>query len=141
MSFAPEQIHFDTWPKVHALLAPVMERCGTTAAELIDELLAGTAQLWVYRKGGDPIAAAVSELVETHLGLVVHGRLLAKARSARIGGIVDDAVDCVSRHARMVGAVGISIEGRTGWARLLARKGWRCRSVTMHLSLVAEDVA
>ncbi len=135
MSFAPEQIDTDSWPKVYALLRPAMDFCGTGAAELIDQLLAGTAQLWVYRKGGDPVAAAVSELVHTPLGLIVHGRLLATDRNAKISGVIDDAIGCVTRHARMAGAVGIEIEGRPGWARVLARKGWRCKTVEMSLPL------
>ena len=96
MTFAPEAIHPDTWPAVHAVLAPALAISGEHASELVDQLLDGTAQLWVLRKGGDPIAAAVSELISSPSGLLVHGRLLA---GVRMSEWLDNIIDCITRHA------------------------------------------
>lgn len=130
MTFAPENIHPGTWPALHALLAPAIKHGNdSTVAELIDELLAHTAQLWVKRtKGGDPIAVAVSELVPTPSGPLVHGRLLAGRGMALW---VDELIACISDHGRYVGAIGISITGRKGWVRVLGKRGWKERAVTM----------
>ena len=136
MSFAPETIHPDTWPAVHAVLAPALAVSGESPVELIDQLLDGTAQLWVLRKGGDPIAAAVSELVPSSPGLIVHGRLLAGGHMAEW---LDDIIDCITRHAAQAGAVGITIEGRPGWQRVLAAKGWKRSKVVMELALEKVD--
>lgn len=138
MTFAPEPIHPDTWPAVHALLAPAMAWGEYSSTELIDDLLSGSAQLWVSREGGDPVAAAVSQLEPTDAGLIVHGKLLAGKGAT---GCVDDAVACVQRHARQVGATGIRITGRCGWERLLAAKGWKRRAVTMQLDFEPQEVA
>lgn len=138
MTFAPEKIDTDTWPAIYAVLQPAMLRAGYTAPELIDDLLSGQSQLWVMRKGGDPIAAAVSQLVAEPDGLVVKGHLLAgKALSLA----VDEAVECVRTHARQVGAVGIEITGRPGWHKRLKAKGWRQKAVTMRFDLQPEKVA
>jgi hypothetical protein len=62
MTFRREQISVETWPQVHALLAPALEITGEHVSSLIDLLLANRNQLWVKREGGDPVAAAVSEI-------------------------------------------------------------------------------
>jgi hypothetical protein len=138
VSFQPEPIRSDTWPGIYAILAPAMKVSGESAAELIDQLIDGTAQLWVLRKGGDPIAAAVSELVPSPLGLVVHGRLCA---GKGMSGWLEDLIACITRHAKEAGAVGIEIEGRAGWERLLKARGWHRKAVVMAVRLVPERVA
>lgn len=137
MTFAPEPIHPDTWPAIHAVLAPAMAWGGYSAAEIIDDLLSGSAQLWVKREGGDPIAAAVSQLVADDEGRFVHGKLLS---GRGVTKCVDEAVDCVTEHARKVGAAGIRITGRCGWDRVLGAKGWKRRAVTMQLDFKPEHV-
>jgi hypothetical protein len=139
MAFAPEHIHADTWPPIFAVLRPAMLRAGYTSTELIDDLLSGDAQLWVLRKGGDPIAAAVSQLVIEPEGKIVKGHLLANPHGLR--GAVEDAIACVTDHAKAMGAVGIEVTGRPGWLRRLKSKGWRQKAVTMRLDLVPEGVA
>lgn len=138
MSFAPENIHVDTWPAVYAVLEAAMGRAGYTAHTLIDDLLAGRAQLWVLRERGDPIAAAVSELETTANGLFVNGRLLAGQGMA---GWLDDALHCVESHARRVKAKGIRITGRNGWERVLEGRGWKRAAVVMELEFEPEGVA
>ena len=138
MSFAPETISVDTWPAIFPVLESAMKRAGYSAPELIDDLLSGHAQLWVLREGGDPKAAAVSQVVTEPDGLVVKGLILANPHGLR--SAVDDAVSCVTRHAREVGAVAIDITGRAGWLRKLSAKGWRQSAVTMRLALEPEGV-
>lgn len=138
MSFRPETIHTDTWPAVYAVLAGAMLRASYTPHELIDDLLSGRAQLWVLREGGDPIAAAVSELEATADGLFVNGRLLAGQGMA---GWLDDALHCVESHARRVNAKGIRVTGRNGWERVLEGRGWKRRAVVMELAFEPEGVA
>lgn len=133
MTFHPEPINADSWPAIFALLKPAIEHgADATVTELIDDLLANNAQLWVKRKGGDPIAAAVSELNRTPRGHIVHGRLLAGKGMALW---VDELIDCIAEHARYVGAIGITITGRKGWSRVLSRRGWRERAVVMERQL------
>lgn len=57
-----EPISAETWPQIHALLAPALELTGEPVSILIDLLLENRNQLWVKREGGDPVAAAVSEI-------------------------------------------------------------------------------
>lgn len=131
MIWAPESIDSNTWAPISALLAPAVEQGGEeTVTTLIDELLANTAQLWVLRKGGDPIAVAVTELVNSPAGPVVHGRYLAGHGMA---DWIDDLVETIASHARSIGARGIEIKGRPGWARMLGARGWRHRATVMAL--------
>jgi hypothetical protein len=134
--FVPEHIHPDTWPAIHAVLAPGIARGDYTTAELVDELIENTAQLWVLRKGGDPIAAAVSELVETPLGRIVHGRLCA---GTGMPLWIDDLIATIRGFAEEVGAYRITVDGRAGWRTVLESRGWRLASVTMALDLVKAD--
>lgn len=134
MTFAPERIDPATWPAIHAVLAPGIARGDYTVTELVDELVDNTAQLWVMRKGGDPIAAAVSELVQTPAGLIVHGRLCAGRGMA---GWVDDLIACIRAHADQVGAFKITVDGRAGWERVLGARGWKREAITMALPLKA----
>lgn len=132
MTFAPERIDVATWPAIYAVLEPGIARGDYTAAELVDELVDNTAQLWVLRKGGDPIAAAVSELVQTPAGPIVHGRLCA---GRGMNAWVDDLISCIRDHAAVVGAIEITVDGRAGWERVLRARGWQRKSVTMALPL------
>lgn len=135
MTFRPEEIDPATWPAIFAILRPAIERTTTTepVADLIDELLSHRAQLWVSRtEGGDPIAAAVSELIRTPRGHLVNGRLLA---GRGMGLWLDDLIACIAEHAAYVGAIGIQITGRKGWARVLARRGFRERAIVMEAAI------
>lgn len=139
MTFAPEPIRSETWPAIFAILKPAIERSNdATVAELIDDLLSSNAQLWVKRepKGGDPVAAAVSELERSPRGLLVHGRLLAGQGMAHW---VDELIACISEHAKYIGAVGIKISGRKGWVRVLSARGWRVRDYVMETKLEGAD--
>jgi hypothetical protein len=138
VTWAPETVHIDTWPQVYAVLEPAIRRSDSTVTELIDELLDGTAQLWVMRKGGDPVAACVSELDSAPLGPFVHVRLVA---GRGMNEWLDSLIECMTFHALKRGAVGISCEGRSGWERVLGHRGWKRRSITMALAFEPEAVS
>lgn len=137
MSWAPETIDIETWPSIYTVIEPAIRRSDSTVSELIDELIANTAQLWVLRKGGDPLAAAVSELDSTPEGPFVHVRLLSGKDMA---SWLDSLIECMTFHALKRGCVGISCEGRSGWERVLGKRGWKRRSITMALAFEPEAV-
>jgi hypothetical protein len=130
MSFAPEPVDPQTWPAIYRLLAPAIEHGGDTdAAELIDDLLDNRAQLWVLRtKGGDPAAAAVTQ----RFGDVLHCQLLG---GDGMEDWVDDLIATTARYARPVGVQRFTIQGRLGWERVLAARGWRKKAVVMEWTL------
>lgn len=130
MTFRPEPVSIDTWPAIYALLRPAMERGGeTTAPELIDELLASRAQLWVLRtEGGDPKAVGVTE----RFGSILHCHLLG---GEGVADWIDDLFESVAAYARPVGIERLTLEGRVGWERILSPRGWKKRSVVMEISL------
>src|SRR4051812_20500344 len=106
MTWRAEEIHIDSWPVIFGLLEPSLELAGECPTELIDLLLSHKNQLWVLRKGGDPIAAAVSELEPTSRGLLVHVRLMGGNGMA---GWVENAVQTILYEARSQGAVGVRV--------------------------------
>lgn len=128
MTWAAEHIHIDTWPAIYPLLAPAMELTGETPAELIDLLLSNRNQLWVLRKGGDPVAAAVSELESTSKGLLVHVRLMGGKGMA---GWVQEAVRTITFAAQQQGAVAVRVEIIPALERVLRERGFKRSKIIM----------
>jgi hypothetical protein len=130
MSFAPEPIDIATWPAIFRLLKPALELGGDcTPQELIDDLLESRAQLWVLRtKGGDPKAAAVTQ----RFGELLHCQLIGGEGMA---DWIDDLAATVISYARPVGIERFTMQGRIGWERPLASRGWRKRAVIMEFPL------
>jgi hypothetical protein len=129
MTFKPEALDPKTWPAVFALLKPAIELGDdVTAEELIDDLLANRAQLWVNRKGGDPIAAAVTQ----RLGSLVHFQLLG---GSDMKSWLDDLIAGVAERAKPLGIDRFTMTGRPGFEPVLKDKGWRRRAVIMECSL------
>jgi hypothetical protein len=137
MIFERETIHIDTWPAIFAVLAPSLNQTGESVTDLIDLLLSGADELWVLRKGGDPIAVAVSELESTPKGQLVHLRLIA---GKNMGKWLGGAIATITAYARVVGAIGVRGEARPGMAKALARHGWKQTRSIMELSLLPEEV-
>jgi hypothetical protein len=128
MSWAPEAIHIETWPDIFPLLRPALELTGETPAELIDLLLAHQNQLWILRKGGDPVAAAVSELEPTSRGLLVHVRLMGGSGMA---DWVEEAVRTITHAAHLEGAVRVRVEVIPALERVLRERGFKRSKVVM----------
>lgn len=119
MIFHRENLTATNWPAIFNLLQPAIKQGGDTDAhELIDELLADRAQLWVGRVDGKPFAAAVTTIHDDHR---LNCQLLGGAGMA---AWVDDLIATVARHARPLGITHFTETGRRGWRRVLLRKGW-----------------
>lgn len=122
----------ENWPAIHALLRPAIAHGGDTdVIELIDDLLDARAQLWVKRSGGPdnpPLAAAVTTVSGTSL----HCQLLG---GRGMNDWLDELIDTVAACARPRGIKRFTMEGRSGWKRVLAQKGWRQRRIAMELEL------
>lgn len=132
MSWAPEPIHIDTWPSVHALLAPALELAGEDVATLIDLLISHRNQLWVNREGGDLVAVAVSELETVGGEQCVCVRLMG---GKNISSWVANAVHAIAREARKVGASKVRVEVVPGLERVLREKGFKRSKVAMDLPI------
>lgn len=128
MTWSAENIHIDTWPAIFAMLEPALELTGETSAELIDLLLSHQNQLWVLRKGGDPIAAAVSELDETARGRLVTVRLMG---GKDISEWIEGAVAKIETEARKEGAIGARVEVIPALERVLRERGFKRSKIVM----------
>jgi hypothetical protein len=130
VSFRAEQIDIETWPAVYALLAPALDVSGEPVSELIDLLLSHSNQLWVNREGGDPVAAAVSELETISGAPCLCIRLLG---GKNIASWINEAVNIIGREARVVGATRVRVEVVPGLERVLREKGFRKAKVAMEM--------
>jgi hypothetical protein len=124
MTFIREPIHIDTWPAIHALIAPALDLTGENVSSLIDLLLSGQNQLWVLREGGDPTAAAVSE----DDGETLCIRLMGGKDIVRWIG---DAVNTIRLEAH---GKHVRVEVVPGLERVLRERGFRKSKVVMELS-------
>jgi hypothetical protein len=119
MSFVRETLSPTTWPAIYALLDPAIRRGGDTdARELIDELLADRAQLWVKRDNGAPVAAAVTTIHDD-------GELNCQLLGGK--GLSDWVDSLIATVAALVpGNITKFVEtGRKGWVRFLEPRGWK----------------
>lgn len=132
MTWRAEHIHIDTWPSIHALLAPALDHAGEEVATLIDLLIASQNQLWVLRKGGDPVAVAVTELEKLSGKLTICVRLLGGKNMA---SWIDDAVTAIGQEARKAGADRVRVEVIPALERVLREKGFRRAKVAMDLPI------
>jgi hypothetical protein len=117
-----EPISIETWPQIYALLAPAMERTGEHVSSLIDLLLANRNQLWVKREGGDPVAAAVSE-IEPPSTLCI--RLMG---GKNIASWIDEAVAAIEANAP---GTKVRVEVIPALERVLREHGFRKSKVEM----------
>jgi hypothetical protein len=124
MTWDREAIHIDSWPEIHALLAPALALAGEDVSELIDLLICGRNWLWVCREGGDPVAAAVSE----DEGAILCIRLMGGKDMAHWIG---DAVNTIRLNAN---GRRVRVEVIPGLERVLRERGFRKAKVVMELS-------
>lgn len=115
MTFARVPVTLAMWPDLYGMLSPAVARGGdTTPFELIDDLLADRAQLWVADQ-----AAAVTAIYPGEG--IVHFQLLGGRNMKRW---LDNLIEVVGNAARDRGLWRMRETGRKGWARVLAAKGW-----------------
>jgi len=132
MTWRAEPLHIDTWPELHALLSPALDLAGEDVTDLIDLLIAGKNQLWVLREGGDPLAAAVTELEQISGERCIHVRLMGGRNMA---SWVREAVIAIGREARNAGAVKVRVEVVPGLERVLRERGFKRAKVAMDLPI------
>jgi hypothetical protein len=134
MTWRAERIDIETWPAIYALLAPALDLSGEEVSDLIDLLISHGNQLWVHREGGDPTAAAVSEL-ETVAGQpCLHIRLMG---GKNVSSWIRDAVDAIGREARRVGAARVRVEVIPALERVLRERGFKRAKVAMDMPITA----
>lgn len=132
MTWRPEQIDIETWPAVYALLAPALDLNGEPVSDLIDLLLSHRNQLWVNREGGDPIAAAVSELETISGAYCLCIRLMG---GSNIASWIKEAVNVIGHEARKVGAIRVRVEVVPGLERVLRERGFKRAKVAMDMPI------
>ena len=128
-----EQIDIETWPQIYALLAPALDLAGEPVSELIDLLINHGNQLWVNREGGDPVAAAVSEL-ETISGTKCLCIRLMGGKD--IASWIGPAANLIGHEARKAGATRVRVEVVPGLERVLRERGFKRAKVAMDLTMV-----
>jgi hypothetical protein len=132
VTWQPEHIDIETWPAVYALLAPALDETGENVSELIDLLISHGNQLWVNREGGDPTAAAVTELETVCGSPCICVRLMGGEKMA---SWVREAVNVIGREARSVGATKVRVEVIPALERVLRERGFKRSKVAMDLPI------
>lgn len=132
MTWRAEHIDIETWPAIYSLLAPALDQTGEDVSDLIDLLISHGNQLWVNREGGDPTAAAVSELETISGQRCVCVRLLG---GSNIASWVREAVTVIGQEARSVGATKVRVEVVPGLERVLRERGFKRAKVAMDLPI------
>jgi len=114
-----------TWAACRDWLLPALQAEDGDEAALRAEIHSGRAQLWAGEG-----AAVVSQCVEASTGRSLHiwlaGGALAGVLALRPG---------IEAWARGLGCEAITIEGRTGWARVLRAHGYEPHGANLRRSL------
>jgi hypothetical protein len=126
MNFRRDSVSPETWPTIHALLAPAMDREGIEAPTLIDNLISGHEQLWT-----DEARTIAATTVAGHDG-VLYGHLIAGRRMSEWFPAI---LAFVVEQARAQGFKRFEFNGRSAWKRLLEKEGFRMTGVTMAMDL------
>jgi len=102
------------WARYRAWLLPALQPDCASEAELLDDILSGRAQLWA----GEAAAIVTQRVCEDglhRLHVWLAGGELAEILAMRPG---------IEAWARGQGCRHITIDGRTGWRRVLRRLGY-----------------
>lgn len=99
------------------------------AHEVLDWLLSGDCQLWVFGQGQ---LFVISFIDERGVDRVVQIFLAAGDLS---GELLDQAEDAIETMGRAMGCTAIEAEGRVGWERRLKSRGWQRKWVTLRKDL------
>lgn len=125
MTFQREALTVDGWPALCALLKPALDESDySTPEEVIDGLLDGRFDMWVRRLHDLPQAVAIAEPKDGYVEAFAVG-------GERAEDWVDELTDAVLAAGKSFGITKIRIHGRTGWERVLGKRGWKRRSVIM----------
>lgn len=114
-----------TWTACRSWLLPALRPEDGDEAALKAEILSGKAQLWAGEAG-----ALVTQCVEGAHGRSLHVWLA--------GGRLDTILALrpgIEAWARGLGCLCVTIEGRSGWARVLRTHGYRRHGEILRRSL------
>lgn len=121
----------DLWPQVADRLAAALAVAGGRWPlwAVLDELLAGHADLWIALHGdGAALGCAVTRPAQYPGRRYLSVHAVAGERMEDWGGPMLEAIE---EHARLIGCDGIEAAGRPGWARLAAARGWGAPTVLL----------
>lgn len=106
------------WGDAKRLLEPAVKRGGNEWPEVIADLMQSKAQLWVAIEEA-PVAAMVTRIDGDTMEVWLAG-------GAVLSGCVP-FLETAIEASRAAGTTNGRITGRKGWARVLARFGWKRR--------------
>jgi hypothetical protein len=119
--------------KWRSAFASAMDMRLYTPEWLDGRILAGRAQFWRSER-----AAAVTEIRNYPTGAYdVHGLIAA----GEVGEVRDRIVPQVEAWARAIGALGIVVESRPGWARALRSAGFEPHQLAVRKDFSANSSA
>ena len=110
------------WPVLGPMLAPAVRR-SPDAPDVLAELRARNAQLWMVCEAGRPIAAVVTKVLDHDDGQRRCLLWLIGGRGARQWA--DGLLGAIEAWARPLGCVALWGCGRRGWARLVEPRGFQ----------------
>lgn len=116
------------WPHVSAWITAALDRGNAdhTAAEVRGHIDRGTMQLWLIWDGPRPVGCCITELIESPRGRACNLVVIAGQRFGSWAHL--EAV--LTRWARRLGCVRLTLTGRRGWVRRLAG-AWTETAVTL----------
>lgn len=115
----------ETWARCRPWLLPALEAGDGDETDLRNDILAGRAQLWAADEGA-MVTQCVDDGAERTLHVWLAGGRLTSILALREG---------LEAWARGLGCEAITIEGRSGWARVLGAHGYRRRGKFLRRSL------
>ena len=128
-----------TWPTLQLFLdlTPSLWEDGYTHEKFLDEILAGTLQLWVITEENKILAFAATQVrtigaKKTVVIVWLAGKRMTERR------LLQFAIDCAHRYAAYVQAQEVVIEGRPGWMRLVTRLGFTQKYVVLSMRTLRE---
>ena len=116
------------WPLVEPWVKAALMRASDLSPDQVREHLErGTMQLWLAWGQKRAFGICITELVESVRGLCCNIVAIAGEKFDTWAHLEQD----VQTWATEWGCVRMSLIGRKGWVRKLAKSGWRQRSVVM----------
>ena len=125
-----DAVHY-VWQECVPLLAAALRRSGSDrdADYVLEQLLAETAQLWCACSAEDEITGAmVTQIEDRATGRACRIWLMGgRERGGWLHGLETD----LAPWLRLIGCTSVEIDGRKGWARVLAPFGFRQKTPTL----------
>lgn len=131
VSLLEGQAGMDFWPDAAPLVAKALVRdceAGLTIEEVGEQIGNGQARLIVVNDGQDILGISVVQLYTVRGERLMHMLTLTGARMPEwIGTYLAEVEDM----ARANDAVGVTMNGRMGWSKILGRHGYEAEQIRM----------